>query len=317
VVPKALSYAQAVQILGKGQAAEWLRKINDVTGGLLLGATVTTTAVLGWFDAHAVFARLSQQLAGGIAQRLTGAHRLDRTEKVAAAHTIIVIAAWFDAFDGAALPFDPAKAGITVDDQLQLGGATSRDRGPLGSAAVRGRDLAGAVLDAGVCLPEPHESRREHKNRVRAFYQHLSLNVAGFLRGLAVWDGLTPGEEIRTDHELVRLPDRALDRYERMLFDLRADCPEADLWVREWDAKAMLDSVRDMRELMLTVAGPAVAARVPLALAHAYAGLLDHPIVGTGERTNDVDMPTLRRAYLPSLCRGIFVRGITGRTPPM
>ncbi|GGN81605.1 hypothetical protein GCM10010112_58240 [Actinoplanes lobatus] len=304
-MPKALSYAQAVRILGKGSGAESMRRLNDLTGGALLGASVTTATVLQWFDAYAVFARLSQQLAGTVGQRLVGAHRLDRTERIAAAHTVIVIAAWFDALNGADLPFDTSALGITADDQLRLTDAGAKDRRLLGPAVVRGRDLAGAVLQTGVHLPEPHGPRQNHRARLRSTYQRLAGTVNGFLRGLAVWDELSPGEEERVDRELADIPDRALVRYERMLLDLRADCPEADLWVRDWDTGALLESVRDIHQLMRSVAGPATAAEVPRALARAYAGLLDRPVVGTGERTADVDMPTLRRAYLPSLFRAM------------
>ncbi|MFC6564914.1 NACHT domain-containing protein [Actinoplanes utahensis] len=297
-MPKALSYAEALRILGKGPGSEWTRRLNDLTGGLLLGATVTTPAVLGWFDAHAVFARLSQQLAGTVGQRLTGAHRLDRTDRVAAAHTVIVIAAWFGAFDGADLPFDPAGAELTTADQIRLAGAAGTE-----AATVRAGELAGTLLQAGVHLPEPHGSREDHRARLRGTYQRLSTTAGAFLRGLALWDGLSPGEESRADHQLAALPDRALDRYDRMLLDLRADCPEADLWVREWDTTAMLESLRDMHGLMRRLAGPLVPDGIPSLLARAYAGLLDRPVAGTAERPADLDMPSLREAYLPSLFR--------------
>ncbi|MDI6101050.1 hypothetical protein QLQ12_20765 [Actinoplanes sp. NEAU-A12] len=304
-MPKTLSYTQAVRILGRGPGAEWMRRLNDLTGGVLLGATTTLPAVLSWFDAHAVFAKLSQQLAGTVGQRLTGAHRLDRTERVAAAHTVIVIAAWFDALGEAGLPFDTTTAEFTSGEQFRLAGSMS-----IGSAAVRGRELAGTALRASIDLPEPHGLQSEHRTRLRATYRQLSTSARAFLRGLALWDALGPGEESRVDQVLTDLPEIALERYERMLMDLRLECPEVDLWARGWSDTAfeesvrdLHESVRDMRDLMRRVAGSAAGDGVPLALSQAYAGMLDRPIVGSTERPTHLDMPTLRAAYLPSLFR--------------
>lgn len=293
-MPKSLSYAQAVRVLGQGPDADWLRRINDLTGGLMLGAAVTVPAVLGWFDAHAVFAKLSQQLVQAAGRRLAGANRLDRTERIAAAHTIIVVSAYFDALAEVDLPFDLAAAKLTAEDQLSLAG---RD-------GSRAGDLAQAALRVGIFLPEAHGFRREYLDTLGVTYRELSTAVGAFLRGLALWDELSPGQAAEVDRALGRVPVRARERYEQLLLDLRIDCPEVDLWLREQQATAMLFSVGETHDLMRRLAGPAATPTgAAYLLTRAYRALLERPVAETGDLPAGLGVPSLREAYLPSLFR--------------
>ncbi|MBG0562874.1 NACHT domain-containing protein [Actinoplanes aureus] len=292
-MPKALSYADAVRILGQGPDDEWVRRLNDVTGGLLLGATITTTGVLGWFDAHAQFAKLSQQVVKIFSQRLTGAHRLSRTERVAAAHTVVVIAAFFERL-AEDVPFKLAEAALSEEDQLRL---ATRE-------ASHAQSLAHRALRAAVRLPEPHGFRDAYLSDLAAYYRQLALSAEAFLHGLALWDRLGPGREEAARRALNRLPDRAVQRYEELLLDLRIDCPEVDLWLRDEQASALLFSVRENHELMRRLAGPAATPTgVAYVLTRAYRALLERPVVETGDLPAGLDVPSLRAAYLPSLFR--------------
>ncbi|MFC7528190.1 NACHT domain-containing protein [Actinoplanes sp. GCM10030250] len=293
-MPKALSYADAVRILGQGPDFDWMRRLNDLTGGLLLSATLVTPAtVLSWFDAHAQFARLSQQLVKVAAQRLTGAHRLSRTERISAAHTVIVIAAYFDALSAAELPFDLSAARLTVEDQLHL---TRKDAGH--------GNLAEVALRVAVGLPEPHDGSGQYLSHLTEVYRGLSTAVGQFLRGLAPWDDLSPGQEAEVDRILAEVPARAGSRYAELLLDLRNDCPEAELWLREQRATALSGSVQEIHDLMHRIGGPSAdATGVADLLRRSYAALLDRPIVETGDLPAGLGVPSLREAYLPSLFR--------------
>src|SRR5512144_1563301 len=70
-VARTISYADAVRILGGGPESAVYQRVNTMTGGLLTGAAVAAPQLLALLDL--------------------------RTERLAAAHTIIVIAAYFDA----------------------------------------------------------------------------------------------------------------------------------------------------------------------------------------------------------------------------
>ncbi|MFC4071172.1 NACHT domain-containing protein [Actinoplanes subglobosus] len=250
-MPKAFSYAQAVQILGGGPGTEWVKRLNDLTCGVMLGAAATTSAVLAWFDAHTAFARVSEQLVRTVSLRLAGSHRLERTERIAASHSVIVIAAYFDALGSAHLPFDLAQAAITAEDQLRLADARETDS----------RSLAESALTVGVHLPEPHGLRADHLAELAKTYRGLSESVGRFLRGLAFWDVLSPGEERRVEEELGRLPETAVLRYEQMLLDLRAECPEVDLWIRDWDTLREIYQPARFRVLEAVSGIPASAER--------------------------------------------------------
>ncbi|GGQ48980.1 NACHT domain-containing protein [Couchioplanes azureus] len=292
-MPKTLSYADAVRILGQGPELDVVRRIDDATGGILLGATVTTPAVLGWFDALARFADLSHQVATAVGRRLTGAHRLDRTDRIAAAHTIVVIAAYFEALAGTRLPFELSKLRLTSEDQWRLAGTRPQ--------AER---VAQAALHATVGLPEPHGFREEYLKSLRGtYYRDLSRAVIAFLRGLSVWDELSTGEADRAERALAEVPAGAVARYERLLLDLQADCPEVALWVRDRDHRAVLSALHDLGGLMRQVAVTVTAAHLPHLLGRAYGALLDRPVADSGDLPAGLEVPSLRQAYVPALFR--------------
>jgi hypothetical protein len=56
---RGLGYADAVRLLG-GKDNRIVTALDKITGGILLGAAVGVPALLGWFEARAEFARLSQ-----------------------------------------------------------------------------------------------------------------------------------------------------------------------------------------------------------------------------------------------------------------
>ena len=91
-----------------------------------------------------------RQVAPAVGQRLTGAHRLSRTDRIVAAHTIIVIAAHFDVLAEAELSVDLSEAWLAAGDKLALS-----------AGQAESEQLAQSVLRVAVGLPEPYSFRRE------------------------------------------------------------------------------------------------------------------------------------------------------------
>src|SRR5947207_822664 len=115
-----LSYADAVKLLG-GVDSKVVAALDKLTGGLLLAVSAGGSALaLSLFDAKGELARLSGQLVGSLGERLRGLGRFDRSQRLAAAHKVIVITAYFEALSTVRLPFDPRKLWPTAAGQVSL-----------------------------------------------------------------------------------------------------------------------------------------------------------------------------------------------------
>jgi hypothetical protein len=103
-VPRSLCYADAVTLLG-GHNSRAVAALDRLTGGLLLAASAAGGGfVLSLFDAKAELARLGGELVGGLGERLRRLGRFDRSQRLLAAHAVVVVTAYFDALAEAGPP---------------------------------------------------------------------------------------------------------------------------------------------------------------------------------------------------------------------
>ncbi|MEU4236458.1 hypothetical protein [Actinoplanes sp. NPDC026619] len=288
---KTISYADAVRILGGGPESAVFQRLNTITGGVLAGAAVAVPQLLAMLDLRAELARLSTELVGKASRAMAGSARRDRTERLAAAHTVVVVAAYFDAISDVDLDW----ARLTRDDQLRLAGG-----------ADGARDLTSAALRSGLALPEPHVPHERYLADLEAFYAGLSEALFRFLSGLAPFDFLSDGERNVLYGEITAGGRRARQRYEEMLLNLMADCPDMALWIdrrHQIAVEERLDvfepSLRELERLLRAVASAATTDGVPDALRRAHAALLQHRIVESADLPDGLDVPTLDRAYIP------------------
>ncbi len=91
----ALTFRGALKILGKDEP-RWLKLIDTALGGAIL-ASGTGAAVWGWVDQKNEAVRLLRECVAGVAGKLSGTSGLHRHDLVVAAHTTIVVTAFFDA----------------------------------------------------------------------------------------------------------------------------------------------------------------------------------------------------------------------------
>jgi hypothetical protein len=291
-VAKTISYADAVRILGGGPESVAFQRLNTITGGVLAGAAIAVPQLLGLLDLRAEMARVSAELVGKAARAMAGSGRRDRTERLAAAHTIVVVAAYFDAISDVDLDW----ARLTREDQLRLAGHD-----------VNGaRDLTTAALRAGLALPEPHIPHERYLAELDNFYTSLSVGLFRFLSGLAPFDDLSDGERNVLHGEITAGGRKARQRYEEMLLNLMADCPDMALWIDRRHQELVeqrLDtfepSLRELERLLSSVAQATRADGVPDALRRAHAAMLQHRIVESVDLPDGLDVPTLDRAYIP------------------
>jgi hypothetical protein len=118
---------------------------------------------LSVFDAQPRIVLLGRDLVHKLRDRLPGASRADRTQRLAAAHAVIVITAYFEALAAAELPFAASDLRLTRQDELRLAASPEAARPGAGGPEVTGpaaarfaaSDFLDAVLAAAPPQPTP------------------------------------------------------------------------------------------------------------------------------------------------------------------
>ncbi|MBM2616516.1 hypothetical protein JIG36_13210 [Actinoplanes sp. LDG1-06] len=287
---KGLTYRDAVRLLGGDQGGV-VDALDKVTTGLMLGGTVTVVpALLGWFDARAEFARLSRGLVGRARQRRTGSHRLGRTQQVEAAHTVLVVASFFEVLSEAPLPFAFGDLVPSRSEQLALAG---------GGPAAAGESLAADVLATAVALPVPHRSHDEYLGELLEFHRGLATAVVRFVSGLAAWDALTPPQRDAFTTVLEDIGWRAGRRYGDMLLELVADFPEIAHWANLREHRSLRLSLQNLEATLAEISSGRTPGEVRESFHRAYAAALDRPITESTDVPEGMTVPTLADAYVP------------------
>ncbi|MFG2002948.1 hypothetical protein ACGFNU_27690 [Spirillospora sp. NPDC048911] len=234
-----LSYADAVKLLGGDSKV--VTALDKLTGGLLLAATGGGSELaVSLFDAKAELVRHSHELVNGLAGRMRGLSRFDRTERLAAAHLVLVTASFFEAVREAELPFDEKELKLSRSQEISLSGA------PL--TPNRLAALAESLLRLGtIPVHSPRKSHEQLRDDLLHYYEVLGRSLIHFIEGLEVWDRLHETARTRLRRALVRdVPGAAVRRSaedERLLATsllLRQLAADADRLPREWRASVLV-----------------------------------------------------------------------------
>jgi hypothetical protein len=322
VVPKTLSYADAVKLLG-GQDSKAVTALDRATGGLLLAAVPFAPAVIGWFDARAEFVRLGHELVRAASERRSGLSRHTRTRRIEAAHAVLVVTAFFEALAEADLPFAVADLALTRQEQEALARRAAGDdpgwepRRPVGPGRID-RDperlahaAAQETLWAGVPLPGPAESTPRLRKRLANFYLAMSSSLQVFVANLDVVDRLGASDREALRAGLRRLPRLAGARYEDLAARLAVDFPEVAWWAgsREHEAtRAELGAaLAGLSEALAGISTGRAPDERRAALARAYRAALDRPVVEASDAPQGLRLPTLAEAYVEPVFRAAEV----------
>ncbi|MGH3772201.1 MAG: NACHT domain-containing protein [Pseudonocardiaceae bacterium] len=296
---RGVSYTDAVTLLG-GRENRTVAALDRLVGGLLLVASAAGAGfALSLFDPKSELARLSGDLVSGLAGRLRGVSRLGRTERLAAAHAVIVLTAYFESLREASLPFDVKELKLTRAEQVAV--ATGGAAGP---ASVRA--LADALLRADVPMPAAQRPYELTLETVNGFYTHLSDEVCRFVAGVTVWDRLDDIHRQRFRDAVCRdVPARAVARYEELFRRLATDFPEVALWANLVDHQATRAEIRrvgiglaGVQEVLAAISAGRVPDERRLALARAYQAALHRPVLASGEVPEELRIPLLAEAYV-------------------
>jgi hypothetical protein len=284
------SYADAVRLLG-GNGNPVVAALDRLTGGLLLAATGGGSELaLSLFDAKGELARLSGQLVSGLGECLGGLGRFERTERLQAAHSVIVMTAFFETLHEVRLPF--AVDELRLDRASQMASVTGHSE-----SSARLRHLVG-ILATG---PQPEYNVR----MLEDIYAGFADALIDYLEALAVWDRLD-GSQRDGIRSVLRdeVPERAVRRYEELLRRLASDFPEVAFWTNRLQHDATRVRLEDLRtgldglgRLLDGIASGRVPDDRRLALERGHRRALDRPIVQS-DPADGVVVPALGAAYL-------------------
>lgn len=129
---------------------------------LLLAGTIAGPAfALSLFDAKADFVKLSSGLVVDLERRMRGLGQFPRSQRLAAAHSVIVIAAFYDAVQSTSLPASfLADIQLTQADQVRLATTT------LASLA----SVSEQLLTSEVPAPSADQSYEAHLRDLGKYY---------------------------------------------------------------------------------------------------------------------------------------------------
>ncbi|WP_145830857.1 NACHT domain-containing protein [Actinoplanes teichomyceticus] len=287
---RSLSYADAVRLLG-GQESAVVRAIEKLTGGALLAATPAAPVLLGLFDAKAELARLSHDLVRELSERRSGLARHTRTQRLEAAHAVLVVAAFFEAMEQAGLPFRFRDLELTRQEQQSVAAGSFIER----------------VDDAVLTLPAPAVPPEVFADLLQGYYRELAASVRTFVTGLAVWDRLTVGRRRQFYDAMSSVPPRAVTRYEELFRRLVADFPEVACWASRQEHRATRAALAGLEEMLRDISTGRAPDERRESLARAYRAELGRRIVESGDIPDGIRVPPLGEGYLPPRFRAAAV----------
>ncbi|MGN9844045.1 NACHT N-terminal helical domain 7-containing protein [Nonomuraea sp. H19] len=287
------SYADALRILGCKDSR--LAKVIGFaaaaarTGWALAGGGQLTA---GLADMRKAIVDYGEDIVRRLPELRTGVDRHTRTQRLAAAHTVIVISAYFEALGEAKLPF--------TLEQLERGDRISHG---VPTHERYARLMAGLLLDR-LPTPEPHLPYAETRLAVERAYLRMSEAVAAYVSGLAVWDELTVDDQLLLPRMLAEGPPaHALRIYDEDYRSLALDSHELVVRSLVTEQPSPATALSRVAWLLAELAPPRVGDRPMIHLARMAANALDQPLLLAGKLPEDVSLPLLGEGYLTPRCR--------------
>lgn len=304
-----LSYGDAVRLLG-GQDSKIVSVLDKVAGGVLLsGAATGVPGMLTLFGAKAEMVRLSHELVRKLSERRGGLSRYNRTQRLEAAHAVLVVTAYLEALEETELPVWFTDLELTKAER-----AAMADEG-----SQLGRDTTWFInlfFLTPVGLPGSQFPYENYLSELRGIYTMFSAEFLVFVKKLAVWDRLSESDDRQFRHALDGVVDRACDRYEELFRRLAADFPEVACWANLRDRQATHAEVRNIGIALAALEGTLTeisTGSVPderrTSLTRAYRAELERPIVESGDVPAGLRIPTLEQAYVTPRFRAQQIGG--------
>lgn len=276
-----MSYADAVKVLGGNRPNKVVAALDRITGGALLLLSAGSPLALSLFDAKSEFFRLTDELVSGLAERVRDAGRAERGQQLVAAHSVIVVAAFFDVMAAVRLPFAIEELALSPSDEL-----------------------TSTLLHTSVPVPAPHQPYEKSLDALGEFYERTADEVLGFLTGLAVWDRLDDRARREVERTMTQeVVARAVTRYEDLFRRLATDFPEVAFWANLVDHQATRTEIGRLTTALAGVAQvleEIAAGRAPdehrRGLARYHQRVLHRPLLPAAPE--GIRLPTIAEMYV-------------------
>ncbi|MEU4619435.1 AAA family ATPase [Actinoplanes sp. NPDC023801] len=283
-----LTYLDAVKLLGG--SGPLMKAADNLLGGALAVATAGgSEAAISLFDAKTEAVRLGHLVAEKISDVVRGQARFNRSERLQAAHGVLVVSSFFASLEDCLGTAGLESPGFSRDDQLLLVAAAHSE----GSWQSR-------LLDAAIPAPGPDLGRDRLLAELTTWYRALATRLRRNLRGLAVWDEAGP----QTRDAVARLlgdvlPELAVASYSETARRLAVDVPEFAIWLSELESRSVSRGLEAMEAALIRATAGDAPARRRAGLAAVYRAALGEPVLG-GHRGDfgEVTIPSLGAAYL-------------------
>ncbi|GAA3744308.1 NACHT domain-containing protein [Salinactinospora qingdaonensis] len=300
---KTLSYSDALKILGAydGPVAT---AVDTVTGS---AAELAGLPGLGTL-AEEVTAKGTTAVRA-LGERINGVSRLERTERVQAAHTIITVVSFFRA-----LAEVVADSGCPV--QLDELGITAQEQAALATGQVVPDGyghLIETLLASGAPAPSAARSYETNRADIRDSYEGLFRQTRRFLKGLARGRELVAHLPAGGSEAVV---ERAMANYDTAFRELVTQAPEFATWFGIVDGQATRHTVvnataaleRRVAELSTGLSGlESLLGEISVGrrarhwhadLAAHHRAALERPLLAGSDLSRGFTLPTLGKAYL-------------------
>lgn len=295
---KALSYAEATRLLGH-RDSKLVDSLDRIAGGVILAGSLKFPVLLSLLGPKSEFVRLSHKLVHTISEQRVGVNRYNRTQRLEAAHAVLVLAAFFEAFDEVPLPFRFTDLEVSTAEQITLA-----HHAPVTQEAAT--TMVQSLLDAPIPLPAAYRSYEATVELLSTFFGDRSEQFADFIHGLHLWDALDDTERERYDKVLKQdLPQHAVRRYEELFRQLATEFPEIGFWSSLQDSQATRAEIRavgtalaEMGHILAAIASGSAPDKRRAELARKYRSSLDRPIINPDDVPDGLQIPLLRNAYI-------------------
>jgi hypothetical protein len=274
-----LSFADAVKLLDGDSPL--VARLGQVAG---LGAATVTVGSGGAID---FFALRDQMVSWGQAavrtwrDKVQGLGRFDRTDRLLAAHSVIVLVAFFEALDEwlGERGFSLADARMTAAEQM----AVTAHAWPVSSFA----DLVTALVDRPAPAPSPRVPFEQFHRPLTHYYLEAAGATFEFLGGLRAFGA------VKAYRDTADLAAVAVRRYTGAYRRLAAEIPEFRLWSDMTDSQATRMLIGHVLDAL-----PRPEEAIRSGLVRLHRARLDQPILKAADAPAGLVLPTLRDGYI-------------------
>ena len=297
---ESLSYAEALKILGAGPSR--LTTFLDTVASIGLSAWAASTTIsggdigipLGLYELKGDIADHGRAITLRISEWRNGLSRFDRTERLVAAHSVLVVSSFFDVLDFSSLPIDHGDLKFSAAEQVALATGSSPPDSYAGMIKL--------LQQERLPVPEAHRPYAVVRGEIRAVYDRLGSQLRKFIEGLAISDYLTESDLRSLKEILNSATDAALSRYDGSYQMLATDNYEFMAWASLSEAHALGAGLEKINSHLQKMSIPHSGARSRIHLIMSYKAALRNPVTGSHQAPDGVILPPLEAAYMNPGC---------------